>query len=322
MRKMEPRLKKYFTDEAARAGRDGMTPFTACPLCANPGAPVHCSHRDMVVRKCRACGMMFQGPDSPALRNRELIEKIYAQYVGHAPQHLLINRLRVLRMQELLGRSFRGLKVLEVGAGNGTLGHILSLAGADYTGLEPMELCRRAAAQLFPGLAGRLVPEKLRAGRFPARSFDVVVATDTLEHMDDSLEAAKTISTLLKPVGKAYLEVPNESLFRLKGFVRVALKMYCGGYPTNPEHAFLFTTATFRLFLEKAGLRVEKLVKDGVLGSPARIKLAFNGRPPLAVLAASWFFRFTKLDLLVEHGVLAAVVSPLNQEKDPPAGKT
>lgn len=283
--------------------------FAACPLCKKPGAPIHCSRLDMVVRKCGACGLMFQGPDSPARHNRELIENIYAQYVGHTLQHLQLNRSRFLRMEELLGRPLRGLKVLEVGAGNGALGHMLSMAGAHYTGLEPMELCRRAALEQFPELTGRLVPEKLRAGLFPAKSFDVVVATDTLEHLDDPLEAAKIIGLLLKPGGKAYFEVPNESLFFLKGFARVALKMYGSGYPTNPDHAFLFTISTFRLLLGKAGLREEKLVKDSVLGNPARIKIAFNGRPPFPVLAASWFFKYTRVDKLLEQGVLAAVVS-------------
>jgi len=283
--------------------------FAACPLCGTPGAGIHCTRLDMIVRKCRACGMMFQGPDSPARRNRELIEGIYAQYVGHTPQHLQLNRSRFLRMEELLGCRLSGLKVLEVGAGNGALGHMLSMAGAHYTGLEPMELCRSAAVKLFPDLTGRLVPEKLRAGLFPEKSFDVVVATDTLEHLHDPLEAAKTIGLLLKPGGKAYIEVPNESLFFLKGFVRVALKMYGGGYPTNPDHASLFTISTFRLLLGKAGLREDKLVMDSVLGDPSRIKIAFNGRPPFPVLAASWFFKCTRVDKLLEQGVLAAVVS-------------
>ncbi len=284
--------------------------FTACPLCGNTCAPIHCSHLDMIVRKCRACGMMFQGSDSLARRNRELIEKIYAQYVGHTQQHLRLNRARVLRMETMLGCRFHGLKVLEVGAGNGVLGHMLSMSGAHYTGLEPLALCRSAAVKQFPELTGRLVPEKLCAGLFPERSFDLVVATDTLEHMDDPLEAAKTMARLLRTGGKAYFEVPNESLFRLKGGVRVALKMYGGGYPTNPDHASMFTLATFRLLLEKAGLREEKLVRDTVLGNPARIKIAFNGSPPFPLLAASWFFKFTKLHLLLEQGVLAAVVSP------------
>lgn len=319
MKKIELRKE---TSPGAGSGNGEISLPAACPLCGNPCADIHCSRLDMIVRKCRACGMMFQGPDSPARRNRELIEEIYAQYVGHAPQHLLINRVRVLRMEELLGRRFKGLKVLEVGAGNGALGHMLAMAGAHYTGLEPMELCRSAAVKLFPALAGRLVPEKLRAGLFPERSFDVIVATDTLEHLDDPLEAAKTMALLLKAGGKAYFEVPNESLLGLKGFVRVALKMYGGGYPTNPDHASLFTLATFRLLLRKAGFREEKLIRDSVLGNPARIKIAFNGRPPFPLLAASWFFKWTRADMLLEQGVLAAVVSRVDAPAALPVPQT
>lgn len=281
-----------------------------CPLCGSDGTSPCFSRLDMVVRRCGSCGMMFQGPDSAARRNRALIDEIYREYIGHPEQHLRLNSARLPRLLEFFGGSLKGLRVLEIGAGNGTLGSLLSDAGADYTGLEPLELCREAALGLFPRLAGRLVPEAFAPGLFPAASFDAIISTDTFEHMDEPLTCAAALPALLKPGGKVYLEVPNEALLGLKGRLRVALGMYGKGYPTNPEHASLFTKRSLETFLRSAGLRPVNIFQDSVWGNPARIKLAFNGSPPLPVLAASWFFYATKLDLLLGQGVLAALAVP------------
>lgn len=281
-----------------------------CPLCGSDKTPVCFARLDMKVRRCSACGMMFQGPDSAARANRELIEGIYREYVGHQEQHLRLNRARAARLAGLFGRPLRGMRILEIGAGNGTLGSLLAEAGADYTGLEPLALCREAAVRLFPALASRLVPSKFSPGMFPAASFDAVIATDTLEHMDEPLACAAGLPALLRPGGKVYLEVPNEALLGFKGRLRVALGMYGGGYPTNPEHASLFTRRSLELFLRKAGLRPLTIFQDSVWGNPSRIKIAFNGEPPLPILAASWFFYFTKLDLLLQQGVLTALAAP------------
>lgn len=280
-----------------------------CPLCGSAETRPVFSRLDMVVRGCRACGMMFQGPDSAARRNRALVEEIYREYIGHPEQHLRLNKARLPRLLDFFG-SLKGLKILEIGAGNGTMGSLLSAEGAEYTGLEPLELCRESAGRLFPELASRLIPEKFSPGMFPPASFDAVIATDTLEHMDEPLVCAAALPGLLKPGGKVYLEVPNEALLGFKGRLRVVLGMYGKGYPTNPEHASLFTKRSLELFLRKAGLRPLKIFQDSVWGNPSRIKLAFNGKPPLPILAASWFFYATKLDLLLEQGVLAALAEP------------
>jgi len=264
----------------------------------------------MEIRRCEACGMMFQGPGSAARLDRQLIENIYREYVSHARQHLLLNSDRLDRLARLLGRPLNGLKVLEIGAGNGTLGSLLLKAGADYTGIEPLPLCREAAGRLFPELAARLIPEKFQPGRLPPGSFDLILATDTLEHMEDPLLCATALPGLLAPGGKVYLEVPNEALLWLKGRLRIALGMYGRGYPTNPEHLSLFTRRTFGLFLRNAGLKPLVLLQDSVWGNPSRIKIAFNGAPPPHILAASWFFRLTRLDLLLQQGVLTALAEP------------
>lgn len=280
-----------------------------CPLCGSEAVPVHFSRLDMVIRRCRGCGMMFQGPDSAAHGDRALIDEVYREYIGHPEQHLLLNTARLARLRELFG-PLKGLKVLEIGAGNGTLGNLLLEAGADYTGLEPLALCRESSARLFPLLAPRIVPERFRPGMFPAASFDAVVSTDTFEHLDEPLSCAAALPALLRPGGKVYLEVPNEALLGLKGRLRVALGMYGRGYPTNPDHVSLFTRSSLKTFLRKAGLEPLAISQDSVWGSPSRIKLAFNGAPPLPILAASWFFYVTKLDLLLEQGTLAALARP------------
>lgn len=294
---------KYSMSEAEKN-----PPLFTCPLCGAGRTPVCFKRLDMTLRRCGACGLMFQGPDSRAFANRGVIDEVYRGYLKGAAAHSGLFKARLARIAELTKSSFAGARVLEIGSGNGSLGDLLVKAGADYTGVEPMAFFREAAAA-FPSLAGRIVAEPFRAGKFEPGSFDLVIAADTLEHMADPFAAAAEAARLLKPGGKFYAEVPNEALLELKGSLRVALKLYVRGYPTNPEHAFLFTRKTLSLFLEKAGFTPEKVIQDSVWGSPERLRVAFNGRPPAAVRAASFFFRLTRLDLLLQQGALAAAAS-------------
>lgn len=279
-----------------------------CPLCGGSRTTVFFSRLNMAVRRCASCGLMFQGPDSGACRDQAVIEEVYKAYLRGAASQPGLFRARLDRIIRLTGRALDGARVLEIGAGNGALGDLLVRAGADYSGVEPMAFLRDAAAA-FPSVAGRIFPEPFRPGLFEPGTFDLVVAADTLEHMADPAAAAAEVSRLLKPGGKFYVEVPNEALLRLKGTLRVLLGLYVRGYPTNPEHAFLFTGGTLKLLLEKAGFEGAEVTQDSVWGSPARLRVAFDGPPPFLVRAASLFFRLTRLDLLLQQGALVAAAS-------------
>lgn len=278
--------------------------MNSCPLCGRPETPLYFIRKDMRVHRCPACSMMFQSEDSQAAKNRELIDGIYEEYLRDGASHKLLNARRVARMEELTG-GLAGKKVLEIGTGPGVLAQFLLQAGAEYRGLEPSPLCFSHMEKHLPALKGLVENSYYAPGMFPPESFDILVMTDTLEHIAGPLTFLRGVLPAVKAGGLVYLEVPSETFIRPKGLLRSAFGLY-NGYPTNPEHANLFTKRTLNRFINEAGLEPGYMSQMSVWGDLDRVTIALNGRVPAWVWAACMFFRFTKLDILLEQGVLTA----------------
>ena len=264
----------------------------------------------MTLRRCRACGFIFQPEASRVLADRALLDGLYAEYVATVPLHLRLNSARVEKLKKIAGGSLAGKRVLEIGPGTGALGHLIAGAGADYRAVEPFGVCYEAAVAAFPELRPLIHRGPFGTAGFAEDSFDLVVMTDTLEHIPEPREFLSGLIRFIGPSGRLYVEVPNESIFPLKAFVRRLFGMYGRGYPTNPEHRSLFTPRTLALLLKRCGYHALGVEEDSVWGDPTRMRIAFGGRPPLAVTLGSWFFRLTKLDLALGQGVIAATAVP------------
>ncbi len=280
-----------------------------CPLCGRRDVPLCFVRKDMRVLKCPACSMMFQSADSPALKNTALINGIYEEYLRDEASHKLLNERRIARMAELSG-GLSGLHILEIGTGPGVLARGLVRAGAAYSGVEPSKLCFSHMEAHYPELKGLVSNSYFRPDMFQPESFDVLVMTDTLEHIAGPLEFLRSALPAVKKGGLVYLEVPSETFIRPKGLLRSAFGLY-NGYPTNPEHANMFTKRTLFLLLKNAGLEAEYMSQMSVWGDYDRVKIALNGRVPLWVWAACMFFKYSKLDILLEQGVLTACARKL-----------
>lgn len=96
-------------------------------------------------------------------------------------------------------------RILEVGCGTG--GNLAMLARlGEVVAVEPTALARSLAAEKgdFDIRPGRL-PDDLP---FAAASFDLVVALDVLEHVEDDEGSLRAIARLLRPGGFAIFTVP------------------------------------------------------------------------------------------------------------------
>ncbi|MCO4772029.1 MAG: class I SAM-dependent methyltransferase [Deltaproteobacteria bacterium] len=118
------------------------------------------------------------------------------------------NRYRLV-LAELDGLESPG-RVLDAGCGSGTL---LSLLGARWPDAElhGIELSESAVAAASPALQERIVQGDLMnvARGHEAGSFDLIVCSEVLEHLEEPGEALDVLVGLLRIGGTAVLTVPG-----------------------------------------------------------------------------------------------------------------
>jgi SAM-dependent methyltransferase len=161
-------------------------------------------------------------------------------------------------------------EILDVGTSTGSNLRLLRDLGFDHvTGVDQSPEAIRFCAEKGLGLVRQ---GDIRALEFPDRRFDLVLATDIIEHVDDDLGALRELRRVLKPGGYLLLTVPaftflwgvqdevshhkrRYSLRNLLRIVRVA--------ELSPQDHFYFNYLLFPLILaarrlmRTLGIRVE-----------------------------------------------------------------
>lgn len=109
----------------------------------------------------------------------------------------------------------RPLRILEVGSGFGYLTYALNKAGHTCQGIDVSERAVTAARRAFGDYYS--VSSGDRAAGLKAMSggggFDVIVATEVIEHVVDPREFLATAAHALAPDGRIILTTPNKDLY-------------------------------------------------------------------------------------------------------------
>lgn len=131
---------------------------------------------------------------------------------------------RLLFLKEHVGRyfslavqerqPFQRLRILDIGCGGGLLSEPLARLGAEVLGIDPVEdalVCARAHAHeshlvisYLPCTIETLPPEE--------GLFDVIVASEVLEHVNHPHEFLRACKDRLKPKGGLFLSTFNKTL--------------------------------------------------------------------------------------------------------------
>lgn len=278
-----------------------------CLLCGQPGSEVHWRDGDEVVWRCRRCGLVHRDPRHQELSRtpQERADVLgYAAFVHHHPARVAMEAPKISRLDrygQRLGVALRGARLLDVGAATGTLALALARSGwqVRYTGLEPDPALRAAAP---PDLDLR--PFALEQADLPAHSFDIVVLSDVLEHLDAPVSALERVRGWLRPGGMLYVEVPDEQDLPRRARLRRALGLY-GGLPTHPAHLSLFDRHSLAACLHQARFRGIDVYAASTWGDAGRLRLVLPLPVPVAAAAAA-VIRVTALDRALGQGALTA----------------
>lgn len=289
-------VKKEFPKETIR-----------CPICNSNSINNRCRYNDMHIYKCRHCDMMFQNPISALVSQNKFANDMYmAGSFSNLKLRLTIASKTLKRIRPWIEKGFPQLKVLEIGIGSGAIGLMFTSEGAFYRGVEPSSFMYKQTIKNFPKLSDKIQNCFLQDADLPKRYFDLAVMVDTLEHIPYPIDFLELLKTYLREGGIIYIEVPNESLLRYKGYLRRLLCLY-SGYPTHPGHVNLFAIKTLKKTLNLADVDILKVCQLTVLGDCERMKLVFGGKTVVLTKFICNFFAITKLDIAFRQGNIVAI---------------
>ena len=242
-----------------------MAHHNICPLCDSENVVHFLQTRDYFLTrepfelfKCSGCGFIFtQDYPEPDNMNRYYESDDYISHNDSA-RGLLNNLYRIsrsfmLRRKKSIVRRHTRLgkgNLLDIGSGTGHFISFMKKAGWEVKGIEINDKAREFSVSHF-GL--EVIPKELISS-LASGSFDCITLWHVLEHLQDPFKYAAEISRLLKPGGICITAHPNCSSFDARYY-----KESWAAWDV-PRHLWHFTPETFRLFSEKAGFTVSKII--------------------------------------------------------------
>lgn len=248
-----------------------MTTEKTCPACGNANHRFCGRKNEFEVFLCRNCQTLFTLGESAA-------EKFdYNDYYDekNLSVPLFIDE-RLKQIIDCFAAYRQNNRLLDVGCGAGSLVMAAARAGWQAEGIEvsrpAVDFLRQKDFQIFHG--------ELAAARFPENSFDVVTASELLEHLSEPLELLGEIMRILRPGGLFWATTPHSRGIsaRLLGAEWTVVG--------PPEHLHLFSVKGMKILLEKAGFNQVEIYTHGTnpfeiantlrgkLSSPSDLKLS------------------------------------------------
>jgi 2-polyprenyl-3-methyl-5-hydroxy-6-metoxy-1,4-benzoquinol methylase len=269
-------------DETTNEIRDGyIWKLQLCPICgAQPsnyvGKRGGASHREglgVETEIWECCGLVMPNPMPFPVNGMAQHYEVDADeyFQAHEAEAKAESALRLVKSAEkLLGRKGR---MLDVGVGRGETILAAKGNGWEVEGVEPSETFAEYA-EAKTGV--RIWRQPIEESDIAAGAFDVVILSAVLEHLYDPDPVVAKISSILKPGGLLFLDVPNESglYFRLGNiYQRLRGRDWCVNLaPTfSPFHVFGFSPKSLKKLLSKHSLEpVDWKVYGGTSLVPSR----------------------------------------------------
>ena len=207
------------------------------------------------VRAACACRFTQSIPDS-----NEISEYYQSEnYISHSDTkkglinslYHIVRKMTLEKKRNLVKRSVgvdQG-KILDVGCGTGAFLHAMQLSHWEITGLEPDNIARKKARELY----GIVLEPSEKLIQLPVHFYDAITMWHVLEHVHQLHEYIERLKLLLAPGGKIFIAVPNYT-----SYDATIYKNHWAGYDV-PRHLYHFSPVAMSRLLTQHGLTLENI---------------------------------------------------------------
>ncbi|HEU4593747.1 MAG TPA: class I SAM-dependent methyltransferase [Pyrinomonadaceae bacterium] len=239
-------------------------PTRRCPACGSESRDARGEKNGLRVSACRDCGTLY-AHHREAVAGADAEAYDYDAYYHEA--NLSVPAFISRRLDEIF-QSFaphrKSNRLLDVGCGAGSLLEAARRAGWDAEGTEvsrpAVEHVRAEGFEVFHG--------ELAEANYPEAHFDVVTASEIIEHVPEPLPMLREIARILRPGGLFWATTPHG-----RGLSARVLGIRWSTV-SPPEHLQLFTLGGVRGLLREAGFRSAHITSHGC--NPYELRQAFR----------------------------------------------
>lgn len=289
-----------------------MLEHVPCAICGATGLVPVIEKFGLPLSRCPRCGLVSANPRTS---KDEIWKRYSSDYFWHEYLPALgvqdgrfdletFDRRHAATLQLIAAHAGKPGRLLEIGTGAGFFLKAAERAGWSVAGVE---LSSEGAAFARDRLGLEIRQEAAESLTFPARTFDVAVMFDVIEHLFDPKAVLEAIGRVLKPGGLLLITTPN-----FDALSRHALGS-AWAVLSPLEHVYYFTEATLRELLARSSFSDVRFVRRRRGSSPietmnyrythdpagrrARLYAGFVSR--LGWLALPWVQRAGLGDVLV-----------------------
>lgn len=220
-----------------------------CPCCLSKNFQTLGEKNGFKILICKSCRTLF----TDRLPNNSVVEH-YDSYYGET--NLQVPDFVRKRLREIIDEFSKYRltnRLVDIGFGAGTLLEVASEAGWHSFGVEVNKLAvRQAEMKGFDVFYGELYE-----ANYESDYFDVVTASEIIEHVFDPVKLLKEIHRILRPGGLLWMTTPSAEGI---SFCLLRINWTC---VSPPEHLQIFSEKGIRAMLEDIGFTNIKIKKHG-----------------------------------------------------------
>ena len=223
----------------------------SCLVCESKNIQNFHGYESHDLLQCKKCGFVFMRK----IPTTTELEDYYSIYAYEREKELSnATRVSIENLLNKFEKLRRTNKILDVGCGEGWILECAKARGWEVYGTEfsprAVEICRKKGIKMYVGV--------LNADDVEEKDFDVIVSSETLEHINNPREEINNFYQLLRRGGLLYITTPNFNSYLRKLFkARYDIIKY-------PEHLSYYTKKTLDKLLTESGFRKIKLLTTGI----------------------------------------------------------